>query len=79
MAIPGYKVNGKLAAGLQEQGIIVKIGSDRASKLIEQGTGQKHEPLAGRVWKDWVLLTSDFEKNKALFKEAVDWVVKETS
>lgn len=76
---PGYKVNGKLAAGLHEQGIIVKVGQKRASELIGQGKGAAFEPMVGRVWKDWVLLTADFENNKALFKEAVAWVTKETS
>jgi hypothetical protein len=75
---PGYKVNGKLAAGLHEQGIIVKVGHDRASEIIGQGQGQAFEPMAGRVWRDWVLLTTDFDKHKALFKEAVAWVTKET-
>ena len=76
---PGYKVNGKLATGLHEQGIIVKVGQKRANEIIGQGTGAPFEPMAGRVWKDWVLLTGNFEKNKALFKEAVTWVMKETA
>jgi hypothetical protein len=76
---PGYKVNGKLAAGLHKEGIIVKIGRDRAAEVISKGTGAKFEPLPGRVWKDWVLLTSDFDKNAALFKEAVENVKKETA
>jgi hypothetical protein len=75
---PGYKVNGKLAAGLHEQGIIVKVGQKRVGEIIGQGTGAPFEPMQGRVWKDWVLLTENFEKNKALFDEAVAWVSKET-
>jgi hypothetical protein len=75
---PGFKVNGKLAAGLHGQGIIVKVGQKRAAEIIGKGTGVPFEPMQGRVWKDWVLLTSNFEKNKALFKEAVTWVLKET-
>lgn len=77
--LPGYKVNGKLAVGVQKDGIIVKVGRERAAELIEKGEGQKYEPLPNRPWKDWVLLTGDFEKHKDLFKLAVENVKKETS
>ena len=76
---PAYKVNGKMAARLHEDGIIIKVGQKRAEEVISKGNGQKFESLPGRVWKDWVLLTGDFDKNKALFKEAVENVKKETA
>jgi hypothetical protein len=76
---PGYKVNGKLAVGLHEQGVIAKVGRDRAAKLIEQGKAKKFEPLPDRPWKDWVLLTDNIESHSDLFKDAVELVKKETS
>ena len=75
----GYKVNDKLAAGLYDNGIVVKVGSKRAKELIGQNGIQAFEPMAGRVWKDWVLLTGNFVQNKSLFEEAIQYVFKETS
>jgi hypothetical protein len=76
---PGYKVNGKLAAGLHEQGVIVKVGRDSAEKLIADGKAKKFEPLKDRPWRDWVLLTDNIEAQSSLFKDAVELVKKETS
>jgi hypothetical protein len=70
--LPVYKVNGKMTIGLQEKGIIVKVGQKKADDMISKGEAQKVEPLPGRPWKDWVLLTGDFDKHKKLFKDAVE-------
>lgn len=75
---PGYKVNGKLAAGLYNTGIVVKVGTDRAKALIGQPGIESFEPMPGRAWKDWVLLTGDFDAHRALFEEAVQVVLSET-
>jgi hypothetical protein len=74
---PGYKVNGKLAAGLYNNGIVVKLGAPRAKALIGKQPGiTTFEPIEGRVWKDWVLLTDHFEQHTALFEEAVHYVAE---
>lgn len=70
--LPCYKVNGKMTVGLQEKGIIVKVGKKKADDLISKGEASVVEPLPGRPWKEWVLLTGDFEKHKKLFKDAVE-------
>jgi hypothetical protein len=75
---PGYKVNGKLAVGLHELGVIAKVGADRAKAIIGSGKAKSYEPLKGRVWKDWVLLTDNIGKSKDIFEEAVKYVKKET-
>ncbi|MBI1276748.1 MAG: hypothetical protein GC179_01335 [Anaerolineaceae bacterium] len=75
----GYKVNGKLAAGLYDDGIVLKVGPKRAGELIGKDGFQRFEPMAGRVWKDWVLLTGNFEQHKSIFEEAVQYVLEETS
>jgi hypothetical protein len=75
---PGYKVNGKLAVGLFENGIIVKVGADKAAKLIADGKASVFEPMPGRAWRDWVLLTDHFDASASLFKDAVALVKKET-
>jgi hypothetical protein len=76
---PAYKVNGKMAVRLHEEGVLVKVGRDKAESLISAGTAKKFEPLPDRPWRDWVLLTSNIEGHADLFKQAVDVVTKETS
>ncbi len=75
---PAYKVNGKLAVGLWETGIVAKVGPQRVKELIGKPGIATFEPMAGRAWKDWVLLTDHFEANRALFEEAVEYVMAET-
>lgn len=76
---PAYKVNGKLAVGLYDTGIVVKVGSKRAKELLGQEGIEGFEPMAGRIWKDWILLTGNFESYQPLFEEAVQYVLEETT
>ena len=75
----GYKVNDKLAVGLFDSGIIAKVGPKRVKELVGKDGIQSFEPMAGRVWKDWILVTGNFDENKTLFEEAVQYVLEETS
>ncbi len=75
---PAYKVNGKLAVGLYNTGIVAKVGPARAKELIGKKGIEVFEPMPGRAWKDWVLLTGNFEQNRAIFEEAVQYVLAET-
>lgn len=75
---PAYKVNGKLAAGVYETGIVLKVGPERAKALAGQPGVSAFEPMPGRVWKDWVLMTGNFDQHRALFEEAVAYVLAET-
>jgi hypothetical protein len=76
---PGYKVNDKLAVGLFDTGIVMKVGSKRTKGLVGQDGIQNFEPMIGRVWKDWILLTENFEQHQPLFEEAIQYVLEETS
>ena len=76
---PAYKVNGKLAVGLQSAGIIAKVGKTRAGELIGQPGIGAFEPRSGQVWRDYVLLTDNFDQHRAVFEEAVRYVLAETS
>jgi len=76
---PAYMVNGKLAVGLYDTGIVLKVGSKYAKEMIGQEGIEGFEPMAGRVWKDWVLLTKNFDQYHPLFEEAVQYVLEETS
>ena len=76
---PGYLVNGKLAVGLHEQGVIAKVGRERAAELLNREGFSAFEPQPGRVWKDWILLTDGPENYTEVFDEALTFVTKETS
>ena len=74
--MPGYMVNGKLAVGVFENGIVAKLGPERAKALIgKQGIGT-FEPMPGRAWKDWVAISGDFQKQRKLLEEAVRYVAE---
>jgi hypothetical protein len=75
---PAYKVNGTLAVSVKSEGIVAKVGEKSAQKLIGKAGIKAYEPLPGRVWKEWVLITSDFDKHKAVFDEAAKYVAAET-
>lgn len=75
---PAYKVNGKLAVSLFETGIVAKVGPERTRALINQRGISVFEPMAGRAWKAWVLLTDHFEQHRPIFEEAVQYVLVET-
>ncbi len=75
---PAYKVNGTLAVSVKAEGIVAKVGEKSAQKLIGKAGIKAYEPLPGRVWKEWVLITSDFDKNKSVFDEAAKYVAADT-
>ncbi len=68
-----------MAVGLFDTGIVAKVGPERVKELVGFPGIQSFEPMAGRVWKDWVLLTDNFEANHGVFAEAVQYVLTETS
>ena len=70
--MPCYKVKGKMVVGLYETGVVVKVGKAKAADLIRAGKTESFEPMPGRVWKDWVLLTGDIDEYSELIKEAVE-------
>lgn len=75
---PCYKVNGKMALGVFGNGIVLKLGEARSRALIEAGAAQPFEPMPGRPWREWVLLTEGFDSAGPLLAEAVAFVACET-
>lgn len=73
---PVYKANDTMAVSVVKSGIIARVGEQRAKELIGKGGVKAYEPQPGRVWKDWVLLTGDFDKHKDVFKQAIDNTAK---
>ena len=76
---PVYKVNGKLALGFHpRQGVFLKLGHERARALLAAGSVQPFEPMPGRAWKEWVLLTGNLDAARPLLAEAVAYLRRET-
>lgn len=73
---PVYKANGTMAVSVVALGIIARVGEKRAKELIEKGDGREYSPQPGRVWRDWVLLTGDFDKHKKVFEQAIEHTAK---
>lgn len=73
---PVYKVNGTMAVSVKTEGIIAKVGEKKAQELIGKPGVSAYEPQKGRVWKEWVLLTSNFDDYKAVFADAAKYVAK---
>src|SRR5664279_2369673 len=71
--MPGYKVNGKLAVGVFEDGVVAKLGPERTKAMMGKNGIEPFEP-GGRTWKDWVKITGDLKKQRALLEEAVRYV-----
>jgi hypothetical protein len=74
--MPGYKVNGKLAVGVFENTVVVKLGPERTKALIGQEGIGTFEPMPGRAWKDWVAIESGLKQHQALLAEAVRYVAE---
>ena len=75
--MPAYKVNGKLAVGVHQDAIAVKLGAERAKALIGTKDISTFEPMPGRAWKDWVSITGDLAQHRALLEEAVRFVAEQ--
>ena len=71
--MPAYKVGGKLAVGVFENGVVAKLGAERAEALIGSDGISAFTPM-GRYWKDWIMLTGDLAQHQSLLEEAVQYV-----
>ena len=73
--MPAYKVNGKLAVSVFEDGIVAKLGKTRAAEVVGTDGIVYFEPM-GRTWKDWIRVNRDYLQHSALFEEAVRYVAE---
>ena len=74
--MPGYMVNGKLAVGVHQDTVVIKLGPERAKALMGKSGIGTFEPMPGRAWKDWVTITGDLKKQRPLLEEAVRYVAE---
>jgi TfoX/Sxy family transcriptional regulator of competence genes len=71
MGMPALKVGSKMFGGLYDGGLVVKVGRERASELIESGRASAFDPSGrGRAMKDWAQLDEPADDWLALAEEA---------
>jgi TfoX/Sxy family transcriptional regulator of competence genes len=71
MGMPALKVGSKMFGGLLEDQLVVKIGRDRATELIESARAEPFDPSGrGRAMKDWAVLAEPADDWLALAEEA---------
>jgi len=74
MGMPSLKRSGKLFAGFREGALIVRIGRDRASELIDSGRATGFDPSGmGRSMKDWATVGPPTDDWRALAVEAAEY------
>ena len=71
--MPAFMVNGKLAVGVYSDGVVAKVGEQRAKALAGKN-GVEGAMMRGRPWKEWVRVSGDLAPHRALFEEAVRYV-----
>jgi|GEM_PF-255236 hypothetical protein len=76
--MPAYYINGKMFAGVWGDGATLKVPADQAAELLARDGISEFEPMAGRVMRNWVLITrgdpADLRKDKDLFDTAIEYV-----
>jgi hypothetical protein len=71
MGMPVVKVGRKLFGGLDRDALVVKVGAERAGKLIESGRAEEFDPSKrGRVMTGWARLEQPSDDWLALAEEA---------
>lgn len=73
--MPAYKVNGKLAVSVFENGIVAKLGKTRSAEVVGKDGIEYFEPN-GRTWKDWIRVNNNYSQHRDLFEEAVRYVAE---
>jgi hypothetical protein len=74
MGMPSLKRNGKLFAGFREGALIVRIGRERASELIDSGRAVGFDPSGmGRSMKDWATVGPPTDDWHELAVEAAEY------
>lgn len=69
------KVNGKIFAMVSSRGqFVVKLARDRVAALVADGIGEPFDPGHGRKMKEWLALSGQPRRWKALAEEAYAFV-----
>jgi TfoX/Sxy family transcriptional regulator of competence genes len=76
--LPAYYVNGKMFAGVYEDGATLKVPEELRDELLEREGISEFRPMERHTMKGWVLLTrddpADLVKDRELFDLAFEYV-----
>ncbi|MEP7291635.1 MAG: hypothetical protein ABI835_07615 [Chloroflexota bacterium] len=73
---PGYKVAGKMAVCVHEDGLLLKLGAARAQELIGTPGIAAFAAQENRPWKDWIKVTGKLADYRGLIEESLKYVAE---
>ena len=71
---PAAFVNGNMACGLHQDGLVLRLGDDDRAALIKEG-GVPFEPMPGRVMREYVVAPQKLASKKADLKRWLERAV----
>ncbi len=71
---PAAFVNGNMACGLHQDGLILRLGDDDRVALVKDG-GVPFEPMPGRVMREYVVAPQKLASKKAELKRWLERAV----
>jgi TfoX/Sxy family transcriptional regulator of competence genes len=71
---PAAFVNGNMACGLHQDGLVLRLGDDDRAALVREG-GIPFEPMPGRVMREYVVAPQKLASKKADLKRWLERAV----
>jgi len=76
--MPAYYINGKMFAGVFNDGATVKLPPEMVPETLEREGISEFTPMEGRKMKNWLIIRredpADYIKERKLFDAAFDYV-----
>jgi len=73
----GLRVNGRIFAIFQADGLVVKLAKPRVDTIVTAGDGVRFDPGHGRLMREWVKVPVTRAGGEQLLLEARDFVAGE--
>lgn len=75
---PAYYINGKMFAGVCEDGATIKVPEDLAAEILEQDGISEFRPMDKHTMKNWLFIRrgnpGEYQGDKGLFQAAMEYV-----
>jgi len=75
---PAAFVNGNMACGLHQDGLVLRLGDDDRAALIKEG-GVPFEPMPGRVMREYVVAPQKLASKTSDLKRWLERAVAHTA
>lgn len=77
--MPAYYINGKMFAGVYEDGATIKVPEETAAELLERDGFEEFRPMDRHTMKNWVVIKREdpreYVKDRELFEDAMGYVL----